>query len=45
MIVAIEAVLNCLVTGLFAGLTLWGLARLGLIPVVGVMVVKDEDEV
>jgi hypothetical protein len=32
-----------MVTGLFTGLTLWGLAKAGLVPVIGVMVVRDDD--
>ena len=44
---AISIALECLLNGLFAGLTVWGLARIGLLPIIGVMVVRkgeDDDE-
>ena len=35
---------ECLLTGVVAGLTLWGLAKVGLVPVIGIMVIKEEEE-
>lgn len=35
---------ECVLTGLFSGLTIWGLARLGLLPVIGVMIVSEEEK-
>ena len=40
-------VIECLLNGLFAGLTVWGLARMGMLPIIGVMVVRkgeNDDE-
>lgn len=35
---------ECFLTGIVAGLTLWGLAKVGLVPVIGIMVIKEEEE-
>lgn len=35
---------ECLLTGVVTGLTLWGLAKVGLVPVIGIMVIKEEEE-
>lgn len=40
----IETVLSCFLSGLFAGLTIWGLARVGMLPIIGVMVVRGEED-
>lgn len=40
----VETVLTCFLTGLFAGITLWGLARVGMLPIIGVMVVREEND-
>jgi len=40
----VETVLECFISGLFAGLTIWGLARAGMLPIIGVMVVRGEED-
>ena len=36
---------QCFLTGIVTGLTLWGLAKVGLVPVIGIMYInKEEDE-
>lgn len=35
---------ECFLTGIVTGLTLWGLAKVGLVPVIGIMYINKEDE-
>lgn len=35
---------ECFLTGIVAGLTLWGLAKVGLVPVIGIVLVDKEEE-
>ncbi len=39
----IQVIIECFLTGLFSGLTMWGLARVGMLPVLGLMIVKEEE--
>jgi len=39
----ITSIVECFLSGLFAGLTLWGLARFGMLPIIGLMVVQNEE--
>lgn len=43
MLVA-ETVISCFLSGLFAGLTLWGLARASMLPIIGIIVQKEGEE-
>lgn len=35
---------ECFLTGIVTGLTLWGLAKVGLVPVIGIVYINKEDE-
>lgn len=41
---ALTTLAECAFTGIVTGLTLWGLAKVGLVPVIGIMVIKEEEE-
>jgi len=43
MYVALTALAECLLTGLVTGLTIWGLAKVGLIPIMLVTYTDDEE--
>lgn len=36
---------ECLLTGVVTGLTLWGLAKIGVVPVIGIVLVNKEEDV
>ena len=41
-------VFSCVLSGMFSGLTLWGMARIGMIPMWGFMIIhknKEENDV
>lgn len=40
----VQILIECFLTGLFSGLTIWGLARVGLLPVLGLMIVRKGEE-
>lgn len=40
----IETVISCFLSGLFAGLTIWVLARFGMLPIIGIIVQKEGEE-
>lgn len=44
MMQALTALAECFMTGIVAGLTIWVLARLGLIPILLVTYPEDEEE-
>ena len=44
LVYAFNELLSCIMTGLFTALCMWGLAKLGLFPVIFVMPAPEEDE-
>lgn len=37
-------IISCALSGMFSGLTLWGMARVGLIPMWGLMIIQKNKE-